>query len=638
MSWKLPGLYGDLFTLDTDSTRPLLINRDPEPLEVDVPADTLVSLEIMDSGPDGIDLSATQIWIDDRLAFDAGAFQSGFDGPGSSHSGGGTDLLRVVIDPTLPFVSLSLVAVKVVSATVGGAFTLSQTYSWTVVDSTVPMLLSVQSRDSKTIRVSYAQPAVPPSEIYSSVSAEFPWGWEALTYDAVLMRWGMAPLCKCYQRGGTEPYNLWAGATLEVNVRGETHSVMFSSGDAANLHAATAAEVAAAIVAKGAPHLWAEAVGVRVWVYALDTADGATMEVVSSATQVALGLPLGMVGRRLPYLTTAGTYTILVRAELVDGRRSDRDQSVELLDDEDAFVLPPVEDELDHASPLVPGNYAITRINDSLTPCVNLTVESVTAITTSSFDISVNWEMTPSGQYRLTVSNVEDAKGNVISSPWNALDFSGWQPSIPETRDFSIWNMLPQYNRDGDASGDLWRFVACLQEVCDLLLNQIDRFGEIWDTLLGAEQYVEAMLADLGNPFPFDLSETMKRRLAESLVTFYQYKGTAQGIIAACRFFFGFSTVSLARANIDGWRIGVGILGEDTWLAPADSWTIRAFDIVVDRILTDEERDGVRWIGMYMKAAEEHLNEIVEPITPTPETVWSLGESELDDGTTLSGG
>ncbi len=58
-----------------------------------------------------------------------------------------------------------------------------------------------------------------------------------------------------------------------------------------------------------------------------------------------------------------------------------------------------------------------------------------------------------------------------------------------------------------DETGDLRRFVDCLQEVLDLLLAEIDRFPEIWDIERAPESFLDLILRNLGNPFAFDLSE-----------------------------------------------------------------------------------------------------------------------------------
>ena len=61
------------------------------------------------------------------------------------------------------------------------------------------------------------------------------------------------------------------------------------------------------------------------------------------------------------------------------------------------------------------------------------------------------------------------------------VHFYGFCPNWPEDRCFDLWGMLPKWNRAIDSSGDLARFVACLQEVTDYLLAGIDVFTEIFD-------------------------------------------------------------------------------------------------------------------------------------------------------------
>ncbi|MCA9561042.1 MAG: phage tail protein, partial [Myxococcales bacterium] len=81
---ELPGLYVDNVAAVVAVERPLLVNRDPGPGEAGVPLGWSVAVEVLDPGPDGIDRSATRVWLDGALAFDGGAapeLQPGFDGP-----------------------------------------------------------------------------------------------------------------------------------------------------------------------------------------------------------------------------------------------------------------------------------------------------------------------------------------------------------------------------------------------------------------------------------------------------------------------------------------------------------------------------------------------------------------------------
>ena len=70
------------------------------------------------------------------------------------------------------------------------------------------------------------------------------------------------------------------------------------------------------------------------------------------------------------------------------------------------------------------------------------------------------------------------------------------------------------------------RFIACMQEVTDLLLSDVDRFTDVFDLERAPAPFLDLILADLGNPFPFDLDELGKRKLAASLVRMYRQKGT----------------------------------------------------------------------------------------------------------------
>ena len=61
----------------------------------------------------------------------------------------------------------------------------------------------------------------------------------------------------------------------------------------------------------------------------------------------------------------------------------------------------------------------------------------------------------------------------------------------------------------------------------------IDVFTQIADINRAPEPFIDLILADLGNPFRFDLDLNEKRRLAKTLVDIYKLKGTKIGIIDA---------------------------------------------------------------------------------------------------------
>ena len=157
---EIPAFYVDDLAFDQTPQRPVLVNRFPEPNETQVPIGTNIALDIVDTGPDGIDDSATQVFIDGTLAYDGGVFQTGFTGPASSSTAPEADTRRLVIDPTSDFSSLDLVDVRVVSEINGGAETIDETYSFTIEDLTAPQVLAAQAIELQRVRVSFDEPVL----------------------------------------------------------------------------------------------------------------------------------------------------------------------------------------------------------------------------------------------------------------------------------------------------------------------------------------------------------------------------------------------------------------------------------------------------------------------------------------------
>ena len=181
-----------------------------------------------------------------------------------------------------------------------------------------------------------------------------------------------------------------------------------------------------------------------------------------------------------------------------------------------------------------------------------------------------------------------------------------------------------------DETGDLRNFLACLQEVTDLLLHDIDRFSDILDPDIAPEPYLDIMLVDLGNPFAFDLSAVDKRRLLNVLVAIYREKGTAAGIRNAIRFFLGLEVEIIAYRG-ESLILGESLLGVDWVLGPSDLFAAYAFEVVTPRALSAEERRRLRAIVEYMRPAHTHLARIVEPAIPPVIDHVELGVSELGE-------
>ena len=281
---------------------------------------------------------------------------------------------------------------------------------------------------------------------------------------------------------------------------------------------------------------------------------------------------------------------------------------------------------------LDPGNYEIVQLYG---PTVDVVVESVRAgASDASYILVTNRNITHDIQYELRVSNVADPFGNVIPGD-SSIVFDTFTPMVPATRRFELWWMLAQMNREEDRTDDLKKFIQALQEVVDQLLFDVDAWVDILDPDRAPEAIVDAMLADLGNPFTFPLSIIDKRRLLRVLVEIYRQKGTEKGIKNVVRFFLGFEIEIEGSDDEEGMELGVSELGIDWVLGIGDVRLAYTFSIVLDFNPTDEERKRLIRIVNYMKPAHTHLGEIVEPEQPELYDHWELGVSELGENTLL---
>lgn len=280
-------------------------------------------------------------------------------------------------------------------------------------------------------------------------------------------------------------------------------------------------------------------------------------------------------------------------------------------------------------------------------PAVPLQAIAVTVINNYSVDVTVDIEMSMSAVYRVTVEGAYDLQENIINPAANFADFDAYRCAQPPGRSFLLWDKLPQMNkRDDDATVDkpLRKFVLCIQDLIDLLLCEIDHWTDIIDIDVAPENFVDAMLADLGNPFLFvDLTLNQKRKLGRILIEIYKQKGTAPGVINAIRFFTGIE-VTLDIFNYrDFWQIGVHYLNVNTIIGPGIGSPLwYSFFIVSTTILTQEQRDIIFKIADYMKCAHEHIIGIREPNGtpgddgPTTTTYWRIGVHLLGTETILT--
>lgn len=243
---------------------------------------------------------------------------------------------------------------------------------------------------------------------------------------------------------------------------------------------------------------------------------------------------------------------------------------------------------------VVPNVIAVVGVNELSTP-------SVVEIRTDS-------ELTFGKQYRLTYVN--------SGVSWTA-DFVAYAPVKVPGRAFALAQWIPEINWREDSTGELERFIACGDELLSVLLEDHDRWCDILDPDLAPERFVDGMLRDLGNPFTrATLSEVDKRRAVRILVPLCRLFGTDVGIMAAIRFFLGFSC-EVEIWNGTGLRLGRSHLGVDWVLGGGSPWRwVLKVATPGGRAFTTEERGIALQILDVMTAAHEYVE--VHEALPTP--------------------
>lgn len=259
---------------------------------------------------------------------------------------------------------------------------------------------------------------------------------------------------------------------------------------------------------------------------------------------------------------------------------------------------------------LNPASYFIEHVSR---PAVSARVRRVDKLSDTQVVLTTDLELSFGAQYMLVVTGVEDEFDNVFAAPDNVMNFVGYLPPYPPGRRWLLHDFVPRMSLAEDTTQDLILFLGCLQDTNNLLLYYIDKWVDIIDPDRAPEQFVDAMLVDLGSPFDFNLSLTQKRKLVKVLMRIYQLKGTATGIIDVVRFFLGIE-VTIETFVGRGWRIGYDKLSTKSRRAvpnPAiigpDRHALYCFRVITSRVLTAEQAEQIRVIATYMKGAQEHL-------------------------------
>ena len=277
------------------------------------------------------------------------------------------------------------------------------------------------------------------------------------------------------------------------------------------------------------------------------------------------------------------------------------------------------------------ANYNIQPIE---VPAVVPNVVEAVTFSNNQVRLTTDIPLTFGKLYNLNTQNVADLSGNQVV-PTN-IEFTSFSPNVPEGRDFDLYSLVAQINRDEDSTQDLKKFLACLQDTTDLLFYKIDRWTNIYDAEIADEKWLDLILQDLSNPFPFveSFSTNQKRKFISVLVDIYKSKGTKKGIKNVIRSFLGLEVV--IESSLDfGWFLGEDELGVSTVLGPGTRFQIYSFDVISPVVLTEQEVSIIRDIVDYMKPAHTHLISIVQPTSSDTVDHWELGSSQLGITTIL---
>lgn len=282
---------------------------------------------------------------------------------------------------------------------------------------------------------------------------------------------------------------------------------------------------------------------------------------------------------------------------------------------------------------LNPANYAIAL--EAGWPAVTPAVVSVETDGLDRVILTLDVHMTRRATYSVTVENVEDLPGNVVTSPTNTALFVGYAFPVPADRDFDLYRLwVPEDQKAQDAAqrpngadGDLKILFSIWQEPIDLLLGIIDKLEDIYDPDLAPEAFVDMMLIEMGNPFDFPLTENEKRKLVQILVPIYQSKGTGPGIVDAIRLFMGIEVT----LNVYAWSpVGLGEAEMGiTWIfGSSDEQDLLTFQVLVPQVLTTDERSKMSQIIDYMMDTREFFV-ILEPADVVTPDHWQMGYSQF---------
>lgn len=276
-----------------------------------------------------------------------------------------------------------------------------------------------------------------------------------------------------------------------------------------------------------------------------------------------------------------------------------------------------------------PGASAAPDRTEEPGPIVSpIVATSVEVVSDTVFDVLTSIDLSPGKKYLAHATGITD----LDPYPGNTSQFVAFYPPQPEGRDFRIERWIPRKNWREDDTGDLRKFIDCLQDPLTILAYTVDQWTEILNPDRCSLDFIDAMLADLGNPFTYlDLTDNEKRRLALLLVDIYKLKGTGKGIKDAIRLFLRYEIQILVQ-NLQGLILGVSELGYD-WIL-GEEGVEYDFQIRVGKAsgaaLTATEDAQIRAIVDFMKPAQTEMRSLISSLPPpAAASVTAAGHAEM---------
>lgn len=262
------------------------------------------------------------------------------------------------------------------------------------------------------------------------------------------------------------------------------------------------------------------------------------------------------------------------------------------------------------------GPYKLAPVMESslLIPSFTPAITAAEQIDAQTIALTLDQELSPGRPYTLYCTNINDVSYIPNTMTLSSVGFSAQPLPVITNRNFSLWdNFIPGINKRQDTSGDNQRLVRCFDEVTQLLLNDIDNFGNLQDVDLMPDDALDVTLANLGNPFLFLDSNLTKRKTINGLVQTFKDKGIDRGIENAVLFFTGI-VVTIRAFNLeDAWILGESSLGDDTILGTSEDFLIYSFELVTDTILSDTQQTIIQQIVSEIQPAHTHFVRFVMP-------------------------